>query len=121
MEDNFKEVKANLRKNFELLQVWFYENHMALNPGKCHYLTINKDIANESIELGKKTLHDEAEQKLFVKVIHKHLNFESNTNSIIKTANQKLSVFIRVATLTTDFNKKFRFNSLLKASLALQL
>ena len=59
-EDNFKEVKTILKKNFELLLVRFYENHMVLNPGKCHYL----DIANESTELHKKTLHAEAEQKL---------------------------------------------------------
>ena len=64
IDDNFKEVKTMLKKNFELLQVWFYENHMVLNPGKCYYLIINKDIANECIELGKKTLHAEAEQKL---------------------------------------------------------
>ena len=44
-------------KNFEILQSWFYENHMVLNPGKFYYLIINKDIANESIELGMKTLH----------------------------------------------------------------
>ena len=55
IEDNFKEVKTMLKKNFELLRGWFYENHMVLNPGKCHYLIINKDITNESIELGKKT------------------------------------------------------------------
>ena len=44
-----------LKKNFELLQGQFYENHMVLNPDKCHYLIINEDIINESIELGKKT------------------------------------------------------------------
>ena len=44
-----------LKKNFELLQGQFYENHMVLNPDKCHYLIINEDITNESIELGKKT------------------------------------------------------------------
>ena len=64
IEDNFKEVKTMLEKNFELLQGWFYENHMVLNPGKCHDLITNKDITNESIELGKKTLHGEAEYKL---------------------------------------------------------
>ena len=64
IEDNFEEVKAILKKNFELLQVWFYENRMVLNPGKCHYLIINKDIPNESIELDKRILHAEAEQKL---------------------------------------------------------
>ena len=48
-------------RDFELLQVWFYENHMILNPGKCHDLIINKDITNKSVELGKKNLHAEAE------------------------------------------------------------
>ena len=42
---------------------------MVLNSGKCHYLIINKDIANESIELGKKTLHAEAGQKLLAIII----------------------------------------------------
>ena len=37
---------------------------MALNPEKGHCLRINKGIVNKSIELGKKTLHNEAEQKL---------------------------------------------------------
>ena len=36
---------------------------MALKPGKCDCLIINKDIASESIELGKKTLHAEAGEK----------------------------------------------------------
>ena len=37
---------------------------MILNLGKFQYLVINKDIPNESIELGKKTLHAQAKQKL---------------------------------------------------------
>ena len=41
--------------------MWFY---MILNLGKFQYLVINKDIPNESIELGKKMLHAEAKQKL---------------------------------------------------------
>ena len=57
IEHNFKEVKTILKKNFELLEVWFYENHIVPNPGKYHYLIINNNIANESVELGKTTLH----------------------------------------------------------------
>ena len=87
---------------------------MVLNPQKCHYLIINKDIANESIELGKKTLHAEAEQKLLGIIIDKDLNFQSHTKSIIKTANQKLSALIRVAPLMPDFNKKVIFNYFIK-------
>ena len=117
IEDNFKEVKTVLKKDFEILQGWFYENHMVLNPGKCHYLIINKDIANESIELVKKTLHAEAEEKLLGIIKDKDLNFQSRTKSIIKTANQKLSALIKVAPLMTNFNKKVIFKTpLLKGS-----
>ena len=35
IKDNFEEFKINLMKNFKLLQMWLYENHMVLNPGKC--------------------------------------------------------------------------------------
>ena len=87
---------------------------MVLNPGKCHYLVINKDIANESIELGEKILHAEAEQKLLCIIIDKDLNFQSHTKLIIKTANQKLSALIRVAPFMTNFNKKVIFNSFIK-------
>ena len=54
IEDNFKEVKTMLKKNFEILEGWFYEDHMFLNPRKWYYLMINKDISNVSIDLGKK-------------------------------------------------------------------
>ena len=79
---------------------------MVLNPGKCHYLLINKDITHESIELGEKILHAEAEQKLLGIIIDKDLNFQTHTNSIMKTVNQKLSALIKAAPFMTDFNKK---------------
>ena len=103
-----------LKKKLELSQGWFYENYMVLNPGKCHCLTINKDIANISVKSSKKTLHPEAEQKLPGIIIDKDLNFQSYTKPIIKTANQKLSALIRVTPLMTDLNKRVIFNSIIK-------
>ena len=64
---------------------------MVLNLGKSHYMITNRDISNGSIEFGKKTLHVEAEQKLFGIIIDKDLNFQSRKKLIIKPANQKLS------------------------------
>ena len=75
--DNFKEVKTILKKNFETLQGWFYENHMVLNSTKCHYLIINKDIANKYFEVGKESLYAETELKLLRIVIDKDLNFQA--------------------------------------------
>ena len=86
--------KTILKKNFELLQVRFYEKHLVLNQKKYHYLITNKDIVNKLIELGKKTLHAEGEQKFLGIITDKDLNFQCHTKSIIKTANQKLSVLL---------------------------
>ena len=40
----------------------------------------------KSLELDKKTLHDEAEQKLFGIIIDKDLSFQSRAKLIIKKA-----------------------------------
>ena len=68
----------------------FHENDRVLNPGKGQYLIRNKDTANESIKLGKKTLHVEAEQKLLGKIIDNDLKYQNHTKSVIKTVNQTL-------------------------------
>ena len=69
---------------------------MALYSEKYHYLIIKKDIANDSIDLGKKTLHAEAEQKLLGIIIDKDLKFESVKKLIIKQL-IKSNPLIRVA------------------------
>ena len=48
---------------------------MILHPGKCHYLIIGKGITNKYIELSKKTLDTEFEQKLLGIRIAKDFNF----------------------------------------------
>ena len=33
---------------FMILHQWFHENHMTLNPGKCHYMVIgSRDLSHE--------------------------------------------------------------------------
>ena len=33
---------------FMILHQWFHENHMKLNPGKCHYMVIgSRDLSHE--------------------------------------------------------------------------
>ena len=44
-------------------------------------LNNKKGTTNESIELGNKTLHAEAEQKLHGIIIDKDLNFQNHTKS----------------------------------------
>ena len=44
-------VKENLKINFLIMQKWFYENHMVLNPGKYHYLVLGKRSNSDTINL----------------------------------------------------------------------
>ena len=90
---------------------------MDLNPRKYHSLMIKKYISNGSIELGKESLHVEAEQKLLRIILDKDLNFCNHGKSIIKTANQKLIVFIRIAPRLTNFNKHLKLLLLLSLTL----
>ena len=48
---------------------------MLLISGKCYYLLTDKDITNKSVELGKKTLLTEAEQRHLGIIKVKDLNF----------------------------------------------
>ena len=89
VEDTFIEVKTILKKNLTRVVLW--ESH-GIKSRKMTLLQINKNITGKSIELGKETLHTEAEQNLLGIIIDMDFNFQSLTKSTIKTANQKLSV-----------------------------
>ena len=39
---NMQKIKNNLEMDFMILHKWFHENHMVLNPGKCHYIVIGE-------------------------------------------------------------------------------
>ena len=41
-------IRRNLGIDFMILHQWFHENHMTLNPGKCHYMVIgSRDLSHE--------------------------------------------------------------------------
>ena len=35
---DLNQIRRNLEMEFMILYQWFHENHMTLNPGKCHYM-----------------------------------------------------------------------------------
>ena len=38
-----QKIKNDLEMDFMILRKWFHENHIALNPDKCHYIVIRDD------------------------------------------------------------------------------
>ena len=48
------------------MQKWFYENHMILNSGKCHYLVLGKRSNLDTINLNGTKLVSDSYDKLLV-------------------------------------------------------
>ena len=67
-------------------------------------LNNKKGITNEYIELGKKILHAEAEQKLHGIIIDKDLNFQNHTKSQPRPQSNSRSSF-----LPSSYSKKMRW------------
>ena len=67
INDSMSEIKLSLSIDFSLLMEWFDENHMVLNPDKCHYMIFGHTDANDSINLnGNEIMYKEHEDILGV-------------------------------------------------------
>ena len=39
-------IKSMLSSDFMIVEDWFFENYMILNPGKCHFMCISKNVSD---------------------------------------------------------------------------
>ena len=42
-------INETLLFKFRTVNIWFYENFMILNPGKCYFMSIGKDTHDEGV------------------------------------------------------------------------
>ena len=63
---NTRTIKNELEMDFLILRKWFHENHMALNPGKYHYVMIGGDDPTHKIILNNNEIASSNEEKLLV-------------------------------------------------------
>ena len=66
---------------------WFYENFMILNPGKCHFMSIGKDIHDEDVfYYDNLTLKNSNEEKILGVTIDRKLTFHHLTKKMRRKA-----------------------------------
>ena len=82
--------------DFMILYKWFYESHMTLNPGKCHYIVIGDDDPTYKILLSNNESSSSIEEKLLGFLLDSKLNFDFHIRSLCKKAGQKLSALVRI-------------------------
>ena len=87
-----------LLSDFGTVNNWFYEDFMILNPGKCHFMSIDKNTHDENV------FYEEEEETLRV-TIDRKLTFYQQFKKMCRKAGQKLSALLRLS-LCLDTNKR---------------
>ena len=108
-------VKENLKINFLIMQKWFYENHMVLNPGKCHYLVLGNRSNSDTINLNGTKLASSSYEKLLGILIDCDLSFDKHIKSLCRKAGQKLNALARISNYLTHDQKRLLLNSIIKS------
>ena len=99
--------------DFMILHQWFHENHMTLNPGKCHYMIIGSKDLSHMIMLNNNEITSSSEEKLLGILLDTKLNFESHIGSLGRKADQKINILARLKNLTSD-QRNLQLNSVIK-------
>ena len=110
--DNLKKIKDNLRNSFDTVHQWFYENYMALNAGKCHFMCLGNNTENETFLFHNILMENSKEQKLVGVIIDNKLNFKCHVSELSKKPSQKVAA---LSSYLRNSGKKLIFNSIIKS------
>ena len=100
-------VEGSLKINFLIIQKWLYENHMVLNPGKCHYLVLGNRSNSDTINLNGTKLASSSYEKLLGILIDCDLSFDKHIKSLCRKAGQKLNALAQISNYLTHDQKRF--------------
>ena len=107
-------IRRNLEIDFMILHQWFHENHMTLNPGKCHYMVIgSRDLSHEFM-LSNSEITSSDEEKLLGIFLDSKLNFQSHIGSLCRKAGQKINALARLKNYLTSDLRNLLLNAVIK-------
>ena len=95
-------VKKKLKINFLIMQKCFYENHMVLNPGTCHYLVLGNRSNSNTINLNGTKLASSGYEKLLGILIDRDLSFDKHIKSLCRKTGQKLNALAPISNYLTQ-------------------
>ena len=101
--------------DFMILQKWFRENHMVLNPGKCCYIVIGDDVPSNKTKLNNNEIASFHDEQILGTLLDRKFNFDSYIISLCKKAGQKLSALARINHYLLQITKSSYFNSGVKS------
>ena len=113
---NKEDIKSLLLLDFEIVNNWFYENFMILNPEKSHYMCLGKNLDdNEVLNFNNLIIESSKEVEILGIKIDKNLNFNNHIKSICRKAGQKLSALLRISSNLNMKQEKLLYKSTIKS------
>ena len=101
---NTNVVAEKLYKDFEVLDTWFYDNYMALNPGKCNFTCLGSNLSLDKIFIYKNfKLKNTSINGILGVISHRELKFDKHEKHICKKAGNKFNALTRVANILNPF------------------
>ena len=107
------EVLENLTNITRKLFIWFANNQMKANHGKCHLLLSTQEDANIQIE--NSIINCSRSQKLLGVVLDNKLKFDKHIENICQKANRKLNALARVTNYMELPKRHILMNAFFKA------
>ena len=115
---DLKRIRRNVEMDFIILHQWFHENHMTLNPGKCHYMVIgSRDLLHE-IMLNNNKITSCNDEKLLGIFLDSKINFASYIGSLCRKAGQNIYTLARLKNYPTSDQRNLLLNSVIKSQFA---
>ena len=86
-------IKSMLSSDFMIVEDWFFENYMILNPEKCYFMCIGKNGSNSGLlNPGDLNLENCKEVEILGIMIDRNLNFKGHIKNIRRKSGQKLTL-----------------------------
>ena len=91
-------INQMLLSNVRVVNNWFYENFMILNPGKCHFMSIGKDTHDKDVfYYDNFTPQNSNKEEIIGVIIDRKLTFHQHIKKMCRKAGQKLSALLRLS------------------------
>ena len=90
-------IKSMPSSDFMIVEKWYFENYMILNPGKCYFICIGKNISDsELLNLNDLNFKNCKEVEMLVITIDRNLNFKEHKKYLQKSRS-KVKCFTRIS------------------------
>ena len=116
MGKNKNEIKNILSSDFSVVNDWFHENVMILNPEKSHFRCLSQNIDDtETLSFNDLVLKNGKEVKNLGINLDRSIGFNTHMRNICRKAGQKLSDLLKISPHLNQRKKFLLYKSMIKS------